>query len=151
MYTTFYGFSDSPFNNTPDPDFFFMSPGHQRALLFLLYAIREKKGFITVAGKAGTGKTALLQVIQREIGQAVKMVFFLDTGAGFNVLLGHILEKIGVCGSQDPSKNNFELLREGLLHQIQQGISVVLVVDEAHGLEWRQLEQIRLLLNLETA
>ncbi|MEW5801022.1 MAG: polysaccharide biosynthesis tyrosine autokinase [bacterium] len=150
MYTDFYGFTNLPFNNTPDPDFFFMSTGHQRALLFLLYAIREKKGLITVAGKPGTGKTALLHVIQREIGQMVKMIFFLNTGAEFNILLGHLLQKIGVCGS-DSSKDNFELLREGLLYQVQQGISVVLVVDEAQSLDWQQLEQIRLLLNLETS
>ncbi|MEW6378289.1 MAG: polysaccharide biosynthesis tyrosine autokinase [bacterium] len=150
MYTTFYGLTGPPFNNTPDPDFFFMSSGHQRTLLFLLYAIREKKGLITVTGKAGTGKTALLQVIQKEIGQAVKMIFFLDTGSGNNALIGHLLEKLGVTGI-GASRDSFGLLREGLLHQLQQGISVVLVIDEAQNLDWRQLEQIRLLLNLETA
>jgi|GEM_PF-384841 len=152
MYTTFYGLSGPPFKNTPDPDFFFMSAGHQRALLFLLYAIREKKGLITVCGQAGTGKTALLQVIEREIGQSVKMIFFLDAGSmGSSVSLsGYLLEKLGISAT-GLSRDNFGLLRDGLLQQIQQGISVVLVVDEAQNLDWRQLEQIRLLLNLETS
>lgn len=149
MYANFYGFTDFPFNNTPDPNFFFMSAAHQQALLFLMYGIRERKGLITITGKAGTGKTTLLQVIQKETAQNVKMIFFLDTGQGLSALLSQLLEKIGISGTGH-SRDNFELLREGLLHQVQQGISVVLVIEEAQNLEWRQLEQIRLLLNLET-
>src|SRR5437763_14452874 len=41
-------------------------------------------------------------------------------------------------------------LNQMLLHQSQQGRTTVLIVDEAHNLEWEVLEEIRLLGNLET-
>jgi general secretion pathway protein A len=41
-------------------------------------------------------------------------------------------------------------LNEMLMVQAHEGRTVVLIVDEAHNLEWEVLEEIRLLSNLET-
>ena len=57
MYLTFYGLSEKPFNTTPDPRFLYMSPGHQEALAQLEYGVQERKGFMVLTGKVGTGKT----------------------------------------------------------------------------------------------
>ena len=53
MYKQFYGFSDKPFNVTPDPKFLYLSPSHQEALASMLYGIRERKGFVFMIPKRG--------------------------------------------------------------------------------------------------
>src|SRR5437868_6949320 len=63
MYLTFYGLAERPFNATPDPKFLYMSPGHKEALAQLVYGTQERKGFIVLTGKVGTGKTTLLQIL----------------------------------------------------------------------------------------
>src|SRR5437899_3694852 len=71
MYLTFYGLAEKPFNATPDPRFLYMTPGHREALAQLYYGTQERKGFIVLTGKVGTGKTTLLHALfQRLNGQS---------------------------------------------------------------------------------
>ncbi len=42
MYRQFFGLDAAPFNNTPDPRFFFNTPDHEEALASLLYAAEER-------------------------------------------------------------------------------------------------------------
>ena len=69
MYNAFFGFTESPFNLSPDPTFFFRSDQHEEALANLIYGVRARKGFIVLAGEVGTGKTTMLECL-REIGRA---------------------------------------------------------------------------------
>src|SRR5215510_5364445 len=62
MYQQFFGLQLLPFNNTPDPRFFFNTPDHEEALAALLYATQERKGFVLVTGEVGAGKTLLTRV-----------------------------------------------------------------------------------------
>lgn len=62
MYTKYYGLTSKPFENTPDPLFFFMSNKHREVLASLTYSINSAKGFILIAGDIGTGKTTLIHV-----------------------------------------------------------------------------------------
>ena len=63
MYRNFFGFSEKPFEVTPDPRFLYLSPAHQEMLASLIYGIRERRGFITIVGEVGTGKTTLLNTV----------------------------------------------------------------------------------------
>src|SRR5947207_13601399 len=67
MYLNFYGLADRPFNTTPNPKFLYMSPGHREALAQLLYGTQERKGFIVLTGKVGTGKTSLLHTLRQRL------------------------------------------------------------------------------------
>ena len=60
MYTHFYGFSEEPFRDTPDPRFLFSIPGHQRTLGCLTQGIEEKSGWVLLVGEPGSGKTMLI-------------------------------------------------------------------------------------------
>src|ERR671921_672682 len=60
MYTEFYGFTDRPFQLTPDPRFYFDSATHRKAMAYLGYGLAQGEGFIVITGDIGTGKTTLV-------------------------------------------------------------------------------------------
>ena len=48
MYESFYGLTAKPFQLNPDPDFFFASKEHRRAMAYLEYGVHKSEGFIVV-------------------------------------------------------------------------------------------------------
>ena len=61
MYMNFYRLRGEPFGITPDPRFLFLSAAHREALAALVYGVSQRKGFISVIGEVGTGKTIILR------------------------------------------------------------------------------------------
>ncbi len=57
MYERHFGFTEKPFNLTPDPRYLFLSPKHQEAYANLEFGVRERNGFLLLTGEVGTGKT----------------------------------------------------------------------------------------------
>ena len=57
MYLKFYGLKEPPFSFSPSPRVFFLGEEQKKALSFLTYGIRERKGFILLTREVGTGKT----------------------------------------------------------------------------------------------
>ena len=64
MYNAYFGFSESPFNLSPDPAFFYRSTQHEEALANLIYGVQSRKGFIVLTGEVGTGKTTMLECLR---------------------------------------------------------------------------------------
>ncbi|MEP1604765.1 MAG: AAA family ATPase, partial [Marinomonas sp.] len=60
MYEQFYGLTGRPFQLTPDPDFYFESVSHKKALSYLGYGLSQGEGFIIVTGEVGAGKSTLV-------------------------------------------------------------------------------------------
>ena len=60
MYTRFYGLTKKPFENTPDPEFLYLSENHREVLASLAYGVNSAKGLILAMGDVGTGKTTLI-------------------------------------------------------------------------------------------
>ena len=69
MYCQHYGFTERPFEITPDAKFLYMTRGHREALATLIYGIRERRGFIAMVGDVGTGKTTLLRAALQRLGE----------------------------------------------------------------------------------
>ncbi len=150
MYHDFYRFNEHPFNVTADPDFFFSSKGHSDAISNLEYGIESRKGILVVTGEIGTGKTTLCRKLLKQAAQTVKFALILNPNFSELQLLQMIVSDLGIKTKQ---KNKFGLVRalnEYLLVESDKGNNVVLIVDEAQNLSVNQLEQIRLLSNLET-
>ena len=57
MFEEFYGFTNRPFQLTPDYRFFFESSVHKKAASYLLYGLDQGEGFIVITGEVGAGKT----------------------------------------------------------------------------------------------
>ena len=77
MYERYWGLTEKPFENTPDPRFFFQSKQHREALMRLLYAIHEAKGAALLTGEYGCGKTTLIRTVINELDQHLFPVVLL--------------------------------------------------------------------------
>ncbi len=150
MYTQYYGFSEKPFNITPDPRFLFLTPGHREALAALVYGIRERQGFVVLTGEVGTGKTTLLYRLIDNLDEKVRAVFLFHTGTTYRELLKHILSELGLPVTDDDTFLLIDRLKHYLLERAIAGEIVALVIDEAQNLSEEVLENVRLLSNLET-
>jgi general secretion pathway protein A len=150
MYTEYYGFSEHPFNITPDPRFLYLTPGHREALAALVYGIKERKGFVALTGEVGTGKTTLLYRLLDNLNEKVKTAFIFHTHTTFRELLKNVLLELGLPVTDDDTFLLIDRLNHYLIDRMVAGEIVALIIDEAQNLSAGVLEDIRLLSNLET-
>jgi general secretion pathway protein A len=150
MYNAFFGFRESPFNLSPDPAFLYRSPQHEEALANLIYGVHSRKGFIVLTGEVGTGKTTMLECLRDYLEeQYVEFAFVFNSRINVEQFFEMIAYDLDLqCASKSKTEVLFAL-NQLLVQQAQEGRTTVLIVDEAHNLEWDVLEEIRLLGNLE--
>jgi general secretion pathway protein A len=150
MYNAYFGFREGPFNLSPDPTFLYRSKQHEEALANLIYGVQSRKGFIVLTGEVGTGKTTLLECLRDFLcHQNIEFAFLFNSRIApqdFYEMLAYDLEL-------QPDRNTktgiMIALQNFLFEQSARGGTTVLIVDEAHNLDWDVLEEIRMLGNLE--
>jgi general secretion pathway protein A len=151
-YLATYGLKTAPFNITADPHFFYQSSTHREVLATLNFGIRQKKGLLALIGEVGTGKTTLCKVFLNQLSKEVATsVIFSYPNFSETQLLKSILADFGLKLGR---KNRFDLvkgLNSFLVDTSLSGGNALLIIDEAQNLTSKQLEQIRLLSNLETS
>ena len=150
MYLTFYGLTEKPFNATPDPRFLYMSAAHREALAQLRYGVQERKGFIVLTGKVGTGKTTLLQALRQRLDGQTAVSFVVHSTLPFDGILEYVLEDLGIAKGGDSRAQRLMALNNFLIERERTGQNTVLILDEAQNLDLSTLEQIRLLSNFES-
>ena len=151
MYLESYGLKNTPFNITSDPNFFYEGSSHKEGLGALLYGIKERKGIILITGEVGTGKTTLCKTLLNKLSPNVKTSLILNPYFSEVQLLQAIVEDFGL---EAKGKNRLAIIKElnkFLVNISLAGSNAVLIIDEAQNLSARQLEQVRLLSNLETS
>ena len=151
MYLEFYGLSEKPFTQTPDPRFLYWNDGYRETLASLRYGILERKGFIAMVGEAGTGKTTLLRKLLDDLGDEVVSVFLFNPNATFEEILEYTLSELGISSPAGKKLAMLQQLNEFLLAAFSEGRNTILLIDEAQDLDIDVLESLRLLSNLETA
>ena len=150
MYNAFFGFSESPFSLSPDPAFFYRSEQHEEALANLVYGVQARKGFIVLSGEVGTGKTTMLECLRDYLeSQYIEFAFLFNSRINVEQFFEMIAYDLDLPCSRTSKTEVLFALNQLLVEQAQDGRTVVLIVDEAHNLEWEVLEEIRLLGNLE--
>ncbi|MFA5356671.1 MAG: AAA family ATPase [Candidatus Omnitrophota bacterium] len=154
------GFQKEPFSTSPDPEFFYLSKEHETALTNVLIELRLKRGLSVILGDVGTGKTTLSRKLIQELKGRDDFVFniildpsfenervFLESLArNFETADSHLLHNM-------PSSNiGLKEALERFLFQkgVNEGKTVVLIVDEAQKLNECSLEVLRALMNYET-
>jgi type II secretory pathway predicted ATPase ExeA/uncharacterized protein YoxC len=150
MYADFFGLRELPFNNTPDPRFFYSTPDHEEALASLIYAVKERKGFVLLTGEVGAGKTLVSRMMLRHFGTSIAFAnvnHALHTAADLMESLCSEFELPYQHG-----EGNAQLVRtlhDFLLAKFAQNTPVVLLLDEAQNLPIEAFEQLRMIGNLE--
>jgi general secretion pathway protein A len=140
----------APFSLSPDPAFFYRSQQHEEALANLVYGVQARKGFIVLTGEVGTGKTTMLECLRDYLEtQYIEFAFIFNSRINTDQFFEMIAYDLNLPCSRISKTEVLFALNQLLVEQAQDGRTVVLIVDEAHNLEWEVLEEIRLLGNLE--
>ncbi len=152
MYKNFFGLRENPFNVNPDPRFLYLTPQIQEALEQLTYGVQSRKGLILLTGEVGTGKTTLINYLLDWLRQRkTPTAFIFNSHLSANHLFDFILNDFGIPTDFKLKGNMLLQLNQWLIERFRKDCAPVLIVDEAQGLSLELLEEIRLLLNLETA
>jgi general secretion pathway protein A len=148
MYEAYYNLEAKPFQLTPDPQFFFNSRGHKRALSYLRYGIKQGEGFIIVTGDVGTGKTTLVGMLFQTLAQEnVVATQVVTTQMQADDLLRMVAAGFGLPYQRVTKAGLLKSLEGYFRACVQEGKRVLLVVDEAQGLPHRAIEELRMLSN----
>ena len=150
MYEAHYGFTEKPFNLTPDPKYLYLSARHTEAFAHLEFGRRERGGFIVITGEVGTGKTTLARYFLSRLDPRTATAFVLYPALSGAELLRSILDDLHVPAAGTSMKDSVDALHRFLLQARADGRDVVLLIDEAQDLSTEVLEQVRLISNLET-
>ena len=152
MYLSYYGLKKHPFHITPDPEFLFLSPSHKEALGAFMYGIEKRKGFITITGEVGVGKTTILRsYLEGGHPGKEKTIYILNPNISFHSLLKTIFRSLELVPVSDDVADMVNQLHEALIVEYQSGGTAVLIIDEAQNMPIETLENMRMLSNLETS
>ena len=154
-YYKIFNFSREPFSNSPDPDFFFHSRQHIGYLQKLELAIRLRRGLNVIIGDVGTGKTTLCRQLIRKFAETDDVQTHLLLDPFFNSsleFLSTLTEMFGISGPEvGATEWQFrELIKKYLFrHGVDEGKTVVLIIDEGQKIPDFCLEILREFLNYE--
>jgi general secretion pathway protein A len=152
MYLDFFGLKEPPFRLNPDPRFLYLSASHEEALRAIVYGVHQREGMLSLVGEAGTGKTIMLRTAVEWLGPRTRVAFIRNFQLNFDDLLQLILMELGLLTDKArlSKVECLQQLRQFAEAQSAEGGNVVLMVDEAQHLSVGDLENLRLLTNLET-
>jgi len=150
MYEQFFQFKSPPFAITPNTKFFCELKSHADALNTLLYCINNGEGFVKVIGEVGTGKTLLCRKLLDSLGENVISAYIPNPNLTPQELRKAIASELGIKHRQSDNHALLEKINNQLIAFHQDNKRIVLIVDEAQSLSDENLENIRLLTNLET-
>ncbi|MBX2852648.1 MAG: AAA family ATPase [Phycisphaeraceae bacterium] len=151
MYETHFHLALAPFENTPDPRFFYASEQHNEALAAIEYTIRMRKGIVLITGPIGAGKTTVSRAMLRRCGDSATVIQLAHGHRTADELITHMLHRLGLPDATNGSHaQRLERLEQHLLHCAASGKPVVLFVDEAQTLSDAALEELRLISNFDT-
>lgn len=151
MYISFYGFRVKPFQLKPDPNFFYGSKGHKRAMAYLEYGLSQGEGFIVITGEVGAGKTTLVRNLFRKLeSEKILAAQIVNTHLDSDDTLRMVAAAFGLP-QENSNKASLLIRLEQFFRQCdQQGKRALLVVDEAQNLSPRTVEELRMLSNFQT-
>jgi general secretion pathway protein A len=150
-FSSFFELRDNPFRANPDPRYLFLTQQTSETLDQIIAAIRARKGLLLLTGEVGTGKTVLLNRLMEWLEQErIPKAFIFNSHLKASELLDLILADFAVPFNAQRG-TPLAHLHSWLQDRHCAGQTPVLFVDEAQGLSRRTLEELRMLLNLQTA
>ena len=152
MYESFYKLRAKPFALNPDPQFFFGSKGHKRAMAYLEYGLSLGEGFIVITGEIGAGKTMLVRYLFKKLEhENVVAAQLVSTQLEADDMLRAVSAAFGLEQEGLNKASLLKKLESYLLSIVKQGKRPLLVVDEAQNLAPRAVEELRMLSNFHHA
>jgi general secretion pathway protein A len=150
------GLEKEPFSTSPDPEFFYESQEHRAALLRLMIEIRLKRGLSLILGDVGTGKTTLSRKLFQMLKKREDIIFHMILDPTYDteeIFLDSLIRTFGLqILASNPSILDYkEAIKRYLFEKgVEEGKTIVLLIDEVQKLNTISLEVLRILLNYET-
>lgn len=147
---TYFRFSELPFQDDPGRRFLYLSKKHEEVLAELIDFITSRRGVALVTGEIGIGKTMLIHalvkrlpqnfhpiLLDRSLDEPMALIMGITRGIGINIKEGNLLD--------------LNLFTDALRAAAQEGKFSVLLLDNAHLLTDRQLEEVCFLSQMESS
>jgi general secretion pathway protein A len=148
MFQEFYGFVTTPFSRGLPTSKLFLASGQEELKARLSYLLGER-GIALITGEIGSGKSTAIRAFVDSLDPTrTTVVYTANPLIGITGLYREMLTQIG-----EP----VPLLRQQMVLALRRAFDVlsserkktpILIVDEAHLLDRRMLEELRLLLNV---
>jgi general secretion pathway protein A len=150
MYDQFYGFTGRPFQLTPDPQFYFESGTHRKALSYLGYGLAQGEGFIVITGEIGAGKSTLVGHLMQSIDKSrLTAATIVTTQLGGLDMVHMAAESFGIQSQSMDKASTLTAIEAHLHAEARAGRRCLLIVDEAQNLSVDALEELRMLSNFQ--
>ena len=150
MYDRYYGLTGRPFQLTPDPQYYFESVTHRKALSYLGYGLAQGEGFIVITGEVGAGKSTLVSHLMANIDKARLTAATIVTSQldGLD-MVQMAAECFGIDTRGLDKAATLKAIENYLHSEARAGRRCLLVVDEAQNLSVDALEELRMLSNFQ--
>jgi putative secretion ATPase (PEP-CTERM system associated) len=150
MYDGFYNLTQKPFQLSADPDFFFRSSVHKRALAYMQYGLTQGEGFVLVTGSPGTGKTMLVKNLIQNLNKDKLLIGLMVTSqVGPEDTLRMVASTFGFQYLHNDKASLLTSFEKFIIEKAREGLRLLLIVDEAQNLPKQSLEELRMLTNLD--
>lgn len=147
-YLTHFNLAEHPFALTPDTGLYFPGLAHQEVYESVRFAMARGEGIVKISGEVGTGKTLLCRMLLGSIGSEMAIAYINNPRNDAEWVVRAVCREFGLDVSA--ATDLYDCLNRFLIQKHAEGVSTVVLVDEAQALGETGLESIRLLSNLET-
>ncbi len=146
--TEWFGFTKIPFGRDVDIKDLFQYPQLTELHQILELSVASQSGTL-ITGEAGTGKTTVVRGFLDTLPVNQYRTIYLGNDQDGGALLARLGMELGVRVSIARNQRMIQLTQHIGRHIAGAGKKLVLVIDEAHLMDGRTLEDIRLLTNTE--
>jgi len=150
LYRQHFHLEASPFEPTPDPAFFYLGPQYRETLAAMIHCVVSRKALMVISGPIGSGKTTLGRTLTRYLPEGTRLVSVLHPFDSQGELMIFIAHRLGISEPPESRLLLTQAVNDRLSQLVGSGGRLLVIIDEAQLLSEDNLEEIRLLSNLET-
>ena len=148
MYCQHFDLKKKPFCISPDERFLWLGKKHLHAISTLQYAIQENKGFLALTGDVGAGKTALIYGLIKKLPKNVIVATINNPDLKSTDFYKVLAKEFDINRPINGKAGFLIIFKQFLQAAFKSDKIVLLIIDEAHQLNFKLLDEIRMLSNL---